>query len=334
MRNPEIPDQDIVKAGQELLAVGRLVNGYALRTKTGGGKPERLLKVWEEHVSGQTAVPFAPVATELPLEMAEELAAVTQALCERMAALANSLNNKAVQAAERRVHQIQRSADEQSGKDKAELADAAVVVNELQTKLSQAETEEEAHQKALADAQALNEVGTRKLSQLGDRLATQERESQAAGLGHAAQLDGLNKLLEDERSSHQDAVKMQRDELLEQSKNASDTREALNKEVAIAKAETAAARQALSQQEASVQKRLEAAETKLGNAGQAASTAREDAARLGGQVHALQVQVTELMRVIATRLAVQDSKGGIAAGTGQVETTRLMPDSGSPVLQS
>ena len=261
MRNPEIPDQDVIQAGQALLAAGRLVNAYALRTKTGGGNPQRLLKVWEEHLNGQAPAPLAPVATELPLEMAEELAAVTKALGERIAALATSLNNKAVQAAERRVHQIQRSA-------------------------------------------------------------------------HAAQLDGLNKLLQDERSSHQDAVKMQRDELLEQSKNASDARDALNKEVAISKADAAVARQALTQQEASAQKRLEAAETKLGNAGQAASTAREDAARLGGQVQALQAQVTELMRVIATRLAVQDSKEGMAASSVQVETTRLMPDSGSPVLQS
>lgn len=334
MRNPEIPDQDVIQAGQALLAAGRLVNAYALRTKTGGGNPQRLLKVWEEHLNGQAPAPLAPVATELPLEMAEELAAVTKALGERIAALATSLNNKAVQAAERRVHQIQRSADEQSGKDKAELADAAVVVNELQTKLSQAETDHEALQKALADIQALLEVQAGELVQLGDRLAAKERESQAAGLAHAAQLDGLNKLLQDERSSHQDAVKMQRDELLEQSKNASDARDALNKEVAISKADAAVARQALTQQEASAQKRLEAAETKLGNAGQAASTAREDAARLGGQVQALQAQVTELMRVIATRLAVQDSKEGMAASSVQVETTRLMPDSGSPVLQS
>ena len=334
MRNPEIPDQDVIQAGQALLAAGRLVNAYALRTKTGGGNPQRLLKVWEEHLNGQAPAPLAPVATELPLEMAEELAAVTKALGERMVALATSLNNKAVQAAERRVHQIQRSADEQSGKDKAELADAAVVVNELQTKLSQAETDHEALQKALANVQALLEVQAGELVQLGDRLAAKERESQAAGLAHAAQLDGLNKLLQDERSSHQDAVKMQRDELLEQSKNASDARDALNKEVAISKADAAVARQALTQQEASAQKRLEAAETKLGNAGQAASTAREDAARLGGQVQALQAQVTELMRVIATRLAVQDSKEGMAASSVQVETTRLMPDSGSPVLQS
>lgn len=334
MRNPEIPDQDVIQAGQALLAAGRLVNAYALRTKTGGGNPQRLLKVWEEHLNGQAPAPLAPVATELPLEMAEELAAVTKALGERIAALATSLNNKAVQAAERRVHQIQRSADEQSGKDKAELADAAVVVNELQTKLSQAETDHEALQKALANVQALLEVQAGELVQLGDRLAAKERESQAAGLAHAAQLDGLNKLLQDERSSHQDAVKMQRDELLEQSKNASDARDALNKEVAISKADAAVARQALTQQEASAQKRLEAAETKLGNAGQAASTAREDAARLGGQVQALQAQVTELMRVIATRLAVQDSKEGMAASSVQVETTRLMPDSGSPVLQS
>ena len=69
-------------------------------------------------------------------------------------------------------------------------------------------------------------------------------------------------------------------------------------------------------------------------ASEAASAAREQAARLGGQAETLQAQVTELMRVIASRLAVQDAKDGLVTGTVQVETTRMIPDSGSPVLQS
>ena len=334
MRPPEISDQDIIQAGQQVLAAGRPVNGFALRSKTGGGKPERLMKVWEEHLSGQTAAPLKPATTELPLEMAEELTAVTKALDERLAALAISLNNKAVQAAERRVHQIQRSADEQSGKDQAALADASVVVDDLQAKLSQAETEAEALQKQLADAQALIEARTGELTQMGERLAAQERQSQQADLEHAAELARLNKMLEDERQSHEDAVELQRGELLEQADKATRAREALSKEVAAAKADAATAKQAQSQQKASDQERLDAAETERAQASEAASAAREQAARLGGQAETLQAQVTELMRVIATRLAVQDAKEGIVAGTVQAETARMIPDSGSPVLQS
>ena len=111
-------------------------------------------------------------------------------------------------------------------------------------------------------------------------------------------------------------------------------REMLRSEIATAKAEAAAARHALSQHEASVQERIKSLEMERAEASQAASAAREKAARLGGQVEALQAQVTELMRVIATRLAVQDAKDGIVAGTVVAETTRMIPDSGSQVLQS
>ena len=334
MRPPEITDQDIIQAGQAILATGRPVNGFALRSKTGGGKPERLMKVWETHLSGQTVLPASLPTAELPLEMAEELAGVTKMLGERLAALAISLNNQAVQAAERRVHQIQRSADEQSVKDKAALADAATVVDELQTKLSNSETKAEALEQQLAEAQALTEARTGELAQVSERLAEQERQSQQASLEYATELARLNGLLENERQSHEEAVAQQRAELREQEENATLARDALSKEVATAKADAAAAKQALSQQKANDQERLDAAEMKLGEAGEVASAAREQAARLGGQAETLQLQVTELMRVIATRLAVQDAKEGIVGGTAQAGTTPMAPDSVSPVLQS
>jgi colicin import membrane protein len=334
MRPPEISDQDIIQAGRALLAAGRMINGFALRTLTGGGKPERLIKVWEEHLNAQAPLPASLPTAELPLEMAEELAGVIKALNERLAALVISLNNQAVQAAERRVHQVQRSADEQSVKDKAALADAATVVDELQAKLSNSETKAEALEQQLAEAQALTEARTGELAQVSERLAEQERQNQQTGLEHAAELARLNGLLENERQSHEEAVAQQRAELREQEEKATLAREALSKDVATAKADAAAAKQALSQQKASDQERLDAAETKLGEAGEAASAAREQAARLGGQAETLQVQVTELMRVIATRLAVQDAKEGIVAGTSQADTTPMTPGSGSPVLQS
>ena len=334
MRPPEITDQEIIQAGQQILAAGRPVNGFALRTVTDGGKPARLMKVWEEHLSGQAPLPASLPTVELPLQMAEELAVVTKALGERMAALAISLNNQAVQAAERRVHQVQRAADEQSGKDQAALADAATVVDALQAKLSNTETKTESLEQQLAEAQALSEAGTGEVAQAGERLAAQERQSQQAILEHAAELARLTKLLEDERQDHEDAVELQRGELLEQAGKATHVRETLTKELTTSKADAEAARHALSQQKASDQKRLDAAETERAKASEAASAAREQAARLGGQAETLQAQVTELMRVIATRLAVQDAKDGTVAGTVQAETTRTIPDSGSPVLQS
>ena len=334
MRPPEITDHDIIQAGQQILAAGRPVNGCALRNLTEGGKPERLMKVWETYLSGQAALPTSLPTAELPLQMAEELAVVTKALGERIGALAISLNNQAIQAAERRVHQIQRAADEQSAKDKAALADAATVVDVLQAKLGQAESEAEALQTQLAEAQALSEARTGEVAQAGERLAAQERQSQQASLEYAAELARLNKMLEDERQSHTDAVELQRAELLEQDQTATRVREVRNKELATAKADATAAKQAQSQQKASDQERLDAAETARAKASEAASVAREQAARLDGQAAALQAHVDKLMQVIDHRLAAQDAKDPLVAATLQAETARMIPDSGSPVLQS
>ena len=46
-RPPEVPDAIILQAGQRLLAAGRAVTGYALRTTIGVGNPRRLVAVWE-----------------------------------------------------------------------------------------------------------------------------------------------------------------------------------------------------------------------------------------------------------------------------------------------
>ena len=334
MRPPEITDHDIIQAGQQILAAGRPVNGFALRTLTEGGKPARLMKVWEDHLSGQTALPASLPNAELPLQMAEELAVVTKALNERLAALVISLNNQAVQAAERRVHQAQRAADEQSAKDQAALADAATVVDALQTKLGNSETKAEALGQQLTEAQALSEARTGELAQASERLVARERQSQQASLEYAAELVRLNKMLEDERQSHKDEVALQRAELVEQADKAMHAREALTQEVAIAKADAAAEKQAQSQQKASDQERLDVAETARAKASEAASVAREQAARLDGQVETLQAQMAELMQVIGKRLAAQDAKDSLVAVTLQAETARMTPDSGSPVLQS
>jgi colicin import membrane protein len=109
MRPAEHAPEAIIEAGQELQAAGRNITGFALRQKVGGGNPSRLRQVWDEHLASQSVARAEPVA-ELPVEVAEEMTAVTKALTERLAALAVELNDKAVKAAERRVHEIVRTA--------------------------------------------------------------------------------------------------------------------------------------------------------------------------------------------------------------------------------
>jgi len=137
MRPVEFTDEQVVEAGRTLQAQGRNITGFALRQKVGGGNPTRLKQVWDEHINSQTTAKAEPVA-ELPVEVAEEVASVTKALTERLAALAVELNDKAVKAAERRVHEVVRAAGEQREQAERELADASQTVDDLENKLDEA----------------------------------------------------------------------------------------------------------------------------------------------------------------------------------------------------
>ncbi|MEE4462954.1 DNA-binding protein, partial [Azotobacter chroococcum] len=75
MRPAEFTLEEIVQAGEALQAAGRNVTGFALRQKVGGGNPNRLKQVWDDHLARSSVTEAAPVA-ELPVEVAEELAAV------------------------------------------------------------------------------------------------------------------------------------------------------------------------------------------------------------------------------------------------------------------
>ncbi|HNM96747.1 MAG TPA: molybdenum cofactor biosynthesis protein MoaE, partial [Marmoricola sp.] len=82
-------------------------------------------------------------------EVAEEVAAVTKALTDRLAALAVELNDKAVKAAERRVAEVIRTAGEQREQSERELADASQTVEDLESKLDEAKAAAEGLEKRL-----------------------------------------------------------------------------------------------------------------------------------------------------------------------------------------
>ena len=75
--------------------------------------------------------------------MAEEVAAVTKSLTERLATLAVELNDKAVKAAERRVAEVLRTAGEQREQAERELVDAAQTVDELEAQLDETRSKAE-----------------------------------------------------------------------------------------------------------------------------------------------------------------------------------------------
>jgi chromosome segregation ATPase len=169
MRPPEINNEDIVKAGKELLASGRNVTGFALRQRVGGGSAPRLKQVWDEYLSSHSGAVVEQMA-ELPIELEEQLKAVSGALVERLRLLASELNNHAVKASERRVSEVVRSAGEQRAQAERELADASTAVDEMEAKLEAAAGKVQSLTANLAHCAEVSQQQAVELAQLKERL--------------------------------------------------------------------------------------------------------------------------------------------------------------------
>jgi chromosome segregation ATPase len=140
MRPTEYTDQQIIEAGEQLLAEGRNVTGFALRKIVGGGNPTRLKSIWDAHAAGSSPAEVEPVA-ELPNEVAEALKELTNGLSDQINRLAVDLNDKAVKASERRVSEVIKAASLERETSEREMADATATVNDLEEKLDEAQAE-------------------------------------------------------------------------------------------------------------------------------------------------------------------------------------------------
>jgi colicin import membrane protein len=277
MRPAEFAPDAIIQAGKELQAAGRNITGFALRQRVGGGNPSRLRQVWDEFAASQSVVKIEPAA-ELPVEVADELAAVSQALTERLMALAVELNDKAVKAAERRVHEVVRSAGEQREQAERELTDASQTVDDLESKLDAAHAEIQALGTQLAAARATAQGQAVELAQLRERLSVTEQAAQTERIRHQHEAELLRAELAEHKSVIQ-GITNERD----QGRTALASTEALTREAEIGT------------------QRLGQAEVDRERARQEASQARETAAQLRGQVEALQAQAAALTQALGGR---------------------------------
>jgi len=304
MRPAEFTPEAIIQAGQELQAAGRNITGFALRQKVGGGNPNRLKQVWDEHINSQAVTRAAPIA-ELPVEVAEEVAAVTKALTERLASLAVELNDKAVKAAERRVAEVIRTAGEQREQAERELADASQTVDELETRLDEQTHAAEILETRLAEATTTSQAQAVDLAQLRERLAQIEQAGRQAAEQHAAETSRLDAALDAERQRHHGAL--------------SDL-EAVRDELATVAAKAQAAEQTHQEHRKQaateahrVAERMTKVETERDTARKEASSAREEAAKLRGQVEALQTQAADLMRALGAHPVPKTAKEQVGA---------------------
>lgn len=290
MRPATFEPQQIIDAGLELQAEGRNITGFALRNRVGGGNPGRLKQVWDDYLSSQTEVTAEPVA-ELPVEVAEEVKAISSALAERISQLATGLNDKAVRAAERRVAEVTRAAGEQTVQ-----ADTAQTVDDLEETLDTLRDEHSTTLAALDDSRRKEQSQAVELAQLRERLAATEKqlgESEKAGKEaaeqHWQQQTELQKRLDVTENKLAEATTRHAAEL-------QGIREQHTGEIKELKAQHAWS-------ESELQKRLDtelkARQTALDTALKEATEAREAKAAMTGELTALKAYNKQLVALLA-----------------------------------
>jgi colicin import membrane protein len=286
MRPAEFTTEAIVQAGQDMQATGRNITGFALRQKIGGGNPTRLKQIWDEHINKQTTTKTEPIS-ELPIEITEGITTIAKTLTEHLTTLAIELNDKAVKAAERRVQNIRHTADEQREQANQELADASQTVDEFEAKLDEAATNSETLKKQLEDSQTANQAQTIELAKVHERLIFIERTNKATTEQHKLELAHLNSNIENTRKRHQQETEQLRTELTKAQAKIEATEQAHQEQRKATTAEiqrtTDSAKQALTERD---------------NAHKETNSAREEIAKLHGQVETLKIQVTEQLRAL------------------------------------
>ncbi len=169
MRPAEFSEESVIEAGVALAAAGKNITGFALRQQVGGGNPTRLRQIWNAHVASQDSQQ-SQAELELPVEIADEVQAASQALTDLVSKLALRINHAAVKVADRRVAQVQREADELRTQAEQELADAAQTLEKLEEAADQARAQVKALEDRLEKTQAASQAQAVELAQLRERL--------------------------------------------------------------------------------------------------------------------------------------------------------------------
>lgn len=138
MRPPEKTDDEIIKAGRELVASGERVTGFRLRRKLGGGDTKRMFGIWKA-ATANDAAEAQPANVELPIEIEDALTTLSAQVEDQLRLLAGNINAIAARLAERRVAEIMGSMAAQATLHAEEMDDANRAVDDLELKIDSLE---------------------------------------------------------------------------------------------------------------------------------------------------------------------------------------------------
>lgn len=206
----KIQDDDVIRAGIALRKAGEPINGWALRRKLGGGKSDRLLKIWLASPEGKLEA-TRPAKGQLPQAMIESAvsavsaaalaalkeidAAVSKAFLDQEYRHASALG-EATQFAESVEASLESRMSEMAGRERESLERAARAEAEaraipgLRTEI--ADLREMLRLSQAAEAAARAEAAA--VSKSGDEMAARLKEAEdreRAALERAARAEGV-----------------------------------------------------------------------------------------------------------------------------------------------
>lgn len=190
-RPAEFTKEEIVAAGEALIQARRTVTGFALRTFLQGGNASRLKQVWEQHLEDGRTPDAAQF--ELPVEIADRLKSIKDEVGHKFDSLASDLHKLTVRSGEARVGELVRSLEEKRALADREMADASETVDDLESKLADANASLERRATEFESLQSTSQAQAVELSASNEKLnaALQQIERLSTDLA-AAQKNTLD----------------------------------------------------------------------------------------------------------------------------------------------
>jgi len=203
MRPANFTDDMIIEAGKRIQDREKKVTGYGLRNELGGGDQKRLMAVWKNFTARDTEE--ERIDSELPVELEEALSAATQTLFNQLRSMALNFHQTATKTADRQVAEVLRQLKELEEQTEAELKDAGVIIEKLESEKLEVEQHLVQSQRKLDEARKDAERHEKKAFQLETKLKEMKgvedlikrlealEEKAASGA-----LEGLSRLRQDE----------------------------------------------------------------------------------------------------------------------------------------
>lgn len=143
-RPPEVTEEQVIAAGEALVAAGQTPTATALRRQIGSGRPDRLKSVWEQHVEAEAQRKAR--SNELPEPLKEHKAKAFEQFATAFEDLVYASYRHATEEATARTSAQRQEAERIRTEAQTELTDAYQLIEDLQHQLDAAQQDTQSNQ--------------------------------------------------------------------------------------------------------------------------------------------------------------------------------------------